>query len=255
MDYFAYTSGIRNWNSGFKVALAVGSLVLCVAAKSPWIYLYVFLVMSYLTIGKGKLPIHEYLELYLIPAAFLIIGGLAIAVEIAANPVNEMNLRILGLYFFVTPESITKAVLVMLRALGAVSALYMMALSTSAAELIQVMKYIHVPSLIIELMHLIYRYVFVLMDTAMCMSQAAASRLGYTTKKRGFCTFGWIVSNLFLISLKKANVYYDAMVSRGFDGTLNFWEEKKPLKRDLLVKGSIYLLTLFLLVVITNVIG
>ena len=36
--------------------------------------------------------------------------------------------------------------------------------------------------------------------------------------------------NLFLLSLKKANACYDAMISRCYEGELPFWEEEKQLK-------------------------
>ena len=32
------------------------------------------------------------------------------------------------------------------------------------------------------------------------------------------------------MSVKKANTYYDAMVSRGYEGDLPFWEEEKQVK-------------------------
>ena len=47
----------------------------------------------------------------------------------------------------------------MFKALGAVSALYMMTLTTPLSEIIAVLRKAHIPKLIIELMNMIYRYI------------------------------------------------------------------------------------------------
>ena len=62
------------------------------------------------------------------------------------------------------------------------------------------------------------------------MKAAAVSRLGYVDFKTSCRSFGQTGGNLFLLSLRKANTYYDAMVSRGYEGELVFWEEEKPVK-------------------------
>ena len=46
------------------------------------------------------------------------------------------------------------------------------------------------------------------------MKNSAKARQGYCDFKTSCYTFGSIASNMFIISLKKANAYYDAMEAR-----------------------------------------
>lgn len=57
-----------------------------------------------------------------------------------------------------------------------------------------------------------------------------------------------------ILSLKKANTYYDAMISRGYEGDFPFWEEKKSVKAWQLVILGLYITVLLLIARITSVI-
>lgn len=227
IDYYAATSGIGHWNGGLKLALGIGTLILCVAADRLWIYLFVFFTMSVLTVAGGKIHLHDYLHLLTVPAVFLLFSTFALA----------------------WATDIMGAVLVACKAFGALSALYMVTLSTTMAEILNALRKCHVPALVIELMHLIYRYIFVLWDAASRMNHAAASRLGYQGKKQSLRTFGQLLGNLLIISLKKANAAYDAMEARCYDGQLMFLQERKPVDKRLAAACVAYLLFLLAAVI------
>lgn len=230
IDYYAYRSGMRKWNAGFKVLLSVATLCLVIGLNQIGISLFVVVTMGMLTLMVGKLPGKIYLHYMTIPLAFMVISGLMIAIEFARQPVGEWNLNLQICYICMNRESLQTSIQVFFKALAGVSALYMMAFSTPMSEFILVLQKIHLPKLIVELMHLIYRYIFILLDVANEMQTAAKARLGYCSLKQGFQTFAMIAGNLFLISLRKANAYYDAMVARGYDGTLEFLSEEYSLK-------------------------
>lgn len=99
--------------------------------------------------------------------------------------------------------------------------------TTPSGELFNVLERMHVPSLIIELMNMMYRFIFTMMDTQSRMKNAAESRLGYKDYRTSIKSFGSTASNLLVVSFKKANAYYDALESRGYDGRMHFQEEKK----------------------------
>ena len=135
-----------------------------------------------------------------------------------------------------------QAVLLFTRALGAVSAMYMMTLATPASEMIGVLKRIHVPKMIVELMYLIYRFIFLLSDTHSQMKQAAVSRLGTCDFRTSCRTFGSTAGNLLVASLKKADTYYDSLLSRCYDGDLCFLEEEKRIRGSQAAAAAGYLL-------------
>ncbi len=128
-----------------------------------------------------------------------------------------------------------------LKAFSAVSALYLMTLSTPMGEIISVFRKIRVPVLILELMHLIYRYIFILSETNQRQKDAAGSRLGYCDLKTSFRTFSGELANLLVLSMKKAETYYDAMEARGYEGNALFWEETRPLTAGQLLYAGLYL--------------
>lgn len=126
----------------------------------------------------------------------------------------------------------------------------MMSLSTPINEFITVLKKLHLPEMLAELMNLIYRYIFILFDVAVQMQTAARARLGYVNFYRSCKSFAGIAGNLFLIALKKAGTYYDAMVSRGYDGTMDFLTEDKPLKLWQIFGSVLYFLIMIFIAII-----
>src|SRR5699024_3700046 len=101
-----------------------------------------------------------YIGLLLVPLAFLLLGGAAVAWDIAAVPAGDWNMRLPWFYVCASAESIRFAAALVLKALGAVSAVYLLALTTAACELVEVLRRAHLPPLLCELMYLIYRFVF-----------------------------------------------------------------------------------------------
>lgn len=55
--------------------------------------------------------------------------------------------------------------------------MYMLSLSTPVNQLVLVLQKLHLPSLLVELMNLIYRYIFILIDAADQMQTAAKAVL------------------------------------------------------------------------------
>jgi cobalt/nickel transport system permease protein len=50
------------------------------------------------------------------------------------------------------------------------------------------------------------------------------------------------MGTLLVLSLRQAGDYYDAMLSRGYDGSLRFYEEKKPVTAVQAALGAVWAL-------------
>ncbi|MDO4555050.1 MAG: cobalt ECF transporter T component CbiQ [Lachnospiraceae bacterium] len=244
IDVYAYASGLRRVNPVFKVLFAVFVLILTIGLDDPFVSLFVILTMAVLSIWKGKVDVRGYCSLMTIPIAFMIFGSVAIAAGFSRQPLGDYNLSLHFFYLYATKSSILKALFLILKAFGAVSAMFMLTLSTPASEIISALQRLHVPQMIVELMNMIYRYIFIMMDTQRKMKNSAQSRLGYCDFKTSCLSFGGIASNLFIVSLKKANAYYDAMESRCYDGELRFLEEEKKVETIEVLSAAIYLVVL-----------
>ncbi len=230
MDFYACQSGIRHWNGCYKVGSALWILLLCLALDSLWVSVFVIVTMGVLNRKGNGIAIRAYLRLLKIPIVFLATGCMILAFEISKVPAGESGVALYGCYLYADTESVQQAAKLFLKAMGAVSAMYYMALSTPAGELAAVLRNMHVPKLFTELMYMIYRFIFILMEVHRTMKTAACSRLGDVDFKTSCLTFGQIGGNLLILSLKKANTYYDAMESRCYEGQMPFWEEEKPVK-------------------------
>lgn len=252
IDYYAYISYIRGWNSYFKVGFAVAAVLLVVVCNLISVSIFTVLFMFFLTVKIGRIHAHDYIRFMTIPLFFIVFSGLAIMIHFGSHPQPD---SMICLPFFITNLFITKSDFILaartgLKALGAVSALYMLSLSTPIGEILFVFRRIHVPDMILELMHLIYRYIFILSEVNQKQKDATHSRLGYVDHKTSLRTFGSELANLFLMSMKKAEHYYDAMEARGYEGNGFFWEEKKPLTIRQIVWAVVYFGMVLILVVI-----
>lgn len=230
IDYYAYASQLRNWNPKLKALGAITALIFCVVADRLLVSLAVLLSMSAFTVFLGGLSWKKYLGLLKIPVAFLILGTAAIVTGISTEHQEWTFFHVRGISFYLVRGGPQLAFRLILKAMGAVSAMYMLALSTPASEVISVFGHLRVPGVILELMNMTYRFIFVMMDTQCRMKEAAESRLGYCDFWTACRSFGSTAGNLFVVSLKKAGTYYDAMTARCYDGELKFLEEDKPVK-------------------------
>lgn len=247
IDFYAYASKIRDWNATFKVCLSVLTLILCITFDNPYVSVVVIIAMTYLIIVKGELSVHVYLSILAIPIVFILLGTFTIAIDFSKQPLGEYNLYLGFCYVFTSKVKLKVVGILILKVFAAISALQMMTLSTPSSEIIYVLRKARVPHLIIELMSLIYRYIFILMDVYTKMKNSAESRLGYCDFKTSWYTFGSIASNMLVISLNKANSYYDAMEARCYDGDFIFLEEDKKVEIIQIVAAAIFIIFLILL--------
>lgn len=252
IDYYSYISKINHWNPSFKIILAFSSLLICIIADNILISVYITIAMTFISIYKGKINIRNYLSLLKIPLTFMILSTIAIALSFSTKPVGEYNVNLYFFYLHSSNASILAAIKIIIKAFGAISSMYMVTLSTSTIEIISFLRRAHIPSIIIELMNMIYRFIFVLMDIHSKMKTSAKSRLGYVDFKTSCLSFGRTAGNLLILSIKKANGYYDAIESRCYNGEMLFLEEAKPLKISQLLYSVGYFIILIILWLITK---
>ena len=72
-----------------------------------------------------------------------------------------------------------------------------------------------IPVDLLEIAKLIYRFLFVLLDTAYQMKIAQTSRLGYNNFNRSLYSFSALLSQLFINSLERYQKWAIGLESRG----------------------------------------
>ncbi len=241
IDQLAQQSGLSHVNPGCKVAFAAAALVLCVASPSPVPPLAALAAMAVLTIRWGRVPGSRYVSLLLLPAAFVAMSTAVILFDFSPLPQGLLDIPLFGRYLSVTAAGRADAVLTACRAMGAVSCLYFMSLTTPMHEIVGVLRRIHVPAVVIELMYLTYRFLFILLDRQQQRMTAADARLGFGGAKRSLHTYGSLWAGVLAESFRRASQCFDAMEARCYDGSLCFLEQEKPLRAKHLALAGGYL--------------
>lgn len=229
IDILARRSALCSVNPALKVWSSVIVLMLCIAAQSPVMPLTLTLLLCFVTVQFGRISWHDYLSKFSLPAAFLLLSALALLWNFTPKAGGLLDIPCFSGYLSILPAAQTAAQLVLARALGAMSCLYFLSLSTPIPEIIAVLRGAHVPNAITDLAILIYRYIFLLFDTYHRMRSAAESRLGFCGLRRSLRTTGQIYALLLSNSFHKASACFDAMESRCYDKEIRFLTQKKPI--------------------------
>ncbi|MFH2104444.1 MAG: cobalt ECF transporter T component CbiQ [Chloroflexota bacterium] len=124
-------------------------------------------------------------------------------------------------------EGLARFVSVALKSWLSVQAAIVMAASTPFPELLQAMRAVGIPRLLVGMFGLMWRYLFVLVDEALRLMRARAARSGVGAKagRRFGGSIMWrarvtggMAGNLFLRAFERSDRIYVAMLSRGYDG-------------------------------------
>lgn len=235
IDKLCYTSNLRYVNAGEKFAFAMLTLLLCVCSRSIAVALVVLAATGFLTVSRGGIPFFRYRRLMAIPLVFLILSTLAIIVNFSAEPLDAFAVPVGSIYITGSFASLRFAAQLILTALASVSCLYFLSLNTPMTDILQVLRSMHCPKIIMELMLLTYRFIFILLSISSAITTSQHSRLGNKDLKTSYQSFGAMASALLIRAFKKSNALYDAMESRCYDGSiLVLTEDHPPVKREIL---------------------
>lgn len=228
IDKLCYNSRLRYVNAGEKFFFAVLTLLACVISRSVAVACIVLAVTGILTVWKGGIPFSRYVRFMTVPLVFLLFSTAAIVLNLSAAPMDLFAWKIGSVWLTGSRSSLLYAVQLILTALASVSCLYFLSFNTPMPDILNVLRVLHCPRIIIELMLLIYRYIFVLLEISSSIRTAQDSRLGNKDYRTSLKSFGALASALFIRAIKKSNALYDAMESRCYDGTIHVLNETYP---------------------------
>lgn len=226
IDKYAYISKLKYQDPMYKLIFCMLTLGVCLWANSIVVSIMVLLIMGWYTVCKGGIPFILFMKLLALPMSFLIIGVLTIGINVyEKQSVFLFYISAFGTNIGVSQTGIQSAMRLFFKALGAVSCLYYLSLSTPIVDLLQVLGKIRIPKLFIELMGLIYRFIFVLLETVDMMFTAQKSRMGYSNFSSSYRSLAALASTLFIRAYKRSDELYTALEARGYDGELSVLEE------------------------------
>lgn len=229
IDSYAYSNNLKTVHPAEKSLFAMMTMVACLTATTVITPLIALALMAGGIVIKAGIPTRIFVKLMLVPFSFLLIGVLTIAFSVSTNPAGFWLAHTLyGLTIGIHYPDLITAVHLFLRSLGAVSCLYFLALTTPMTELITVLNKLRVPVIITELMVLIYRFIFVFMETATTIRRAQLSRSGYVSMKTSFRSLSLLFTALLGKVFVKSQELYNSMAARCYTGEIKVLTKKRP---------------------------
>lgn len=220
-DRCAYLSRLRQVDPIPKLWFSLAALLVCVFADSILVGIATLLLLSLLNALLGGQKAGDILHFLKVPLVFLLIGCLTIVIRPIGEAEALWAFRLLGKFRWgITVANLHMGLMVFCKAMGAVSAMYFLSMNTPMTDLTAALERLHVPKLMVELMELIYRFIFLLADSARRIRIAQESRLGYQTLRQSIRSMGDLLSTVFVRSLQRGNRVFSALESRGYTGTL-----------------------------------
>ncbi|WP_028548544.1 cobalt ECF transporter T component CbiQ [Paenibacillus sp. UNC451MF] len=221
IDVISYSNELRAvspmWKSGFAALLILLSYM-----SHPIVQLLLFVWISIWIAAYAKVPLTLYF-LLLCSSLLLFVTSLpAILLEIHSLE-SEQNIGhglVLISYshwtLYLNPTGLQLAVKLFCRIIACLSASLLLILTTPMSELFQVMKKLRMPSLVLEIMLITYRFLFLLLDTAHDMYMSQRARGGQQGFKGRLKDTAILIVRMFAKTMQRYQGLANGMVSRGF---------------------------------------
>ena len=210
-------SPLHLWDGRVKTVLFLGAISLSTAFQH-WYFVAVLWMASILVFSTLHLPWRNLLIRLYIPfgVAWLVFISL-----LFTNGSHTVMVLYLGkLAFPVYHEGMQLGFLMLLRIMTAVTLGSLLSFSTPMIEILETLRLCKVPKIIIDLAAMMYRYVFIIEETARGMRRAQLSRMGdQMTWLRQARDLGKVAGHVLIKSLDRSIRIYKAMLSRGYSET------------------------------------
>jgi len=135
-------------------------------------------------------------------------------------PIGSLSLTI-------TATGLERLLSIMFKSWVSVQVAIVFAAVTPFPDMLLAMRAVKIPRLLVSLFGLMWRYMFVMVDEAIRLLRARASRSGAIEGSKSGGSLVWrakvtggMAGNLFIRSIDRGERIYDAMAARGYDGEI-----------------------------------
>jgi len=218
IDRIAHGNRLASRSGVEKAVFAVGMLLLALVFP-PWPGAAVVLgVMLVATLGVARVPLRAYAKVAAGPMAFLAVGVLPLLVSIEFGGAWLVS-------FQLAPNGVELALRITGRSLAAVSCLLFLSLSTPVPQILGVLRAARIPAVVTEVALLIYRDIWVFIDTVGGIRVAQASRLGYRTLRSSYRSLAMLGASFFGQALQRARAMDHGLQARNWQGELRVLDD------------------------------
>jgi cobalt/nickel transport system permease protein len=229
LDTLAYSNRLRHLPPAQKLWFALTVLLLALMTHYP-VQILIFIWMSCWSVVYAGIPWRIYSSMILGVMTFLITSLPALAIEYAGTISPDIQSDLLwqiagwGGHIYLSRQGSIQAVEVVIRSLASTSALFFIVLTIPAIDLATTAQKIGCPQILIELALLVYRFIFLLADTAQKIVTAQISRGGYRINRLRMYSLNLLVRQLIQRTASRYQQLTLGVTARGFQQEFRFWQ-------------------------------
>jgi cobalt/nickel transport system permease protein len=241
LEDIAQKNGLREVNTYLKLVAGLGAILLCLLSTSYLPPLFIALLLTGAILILARVDAKTYAELFIVPLWFAIMSVAGIILITGGQDVFWSWDILPGFSLSITRESINQGMLVFCRVIGGMSAMIFIALTTPMTDIFIVVRQCRVPEVVIDLMMIIYRTIFILMDQVIQIYHAQLMRLGYSTWRESIHSFASLCGAAFIASWNAGEDLIRAMDARCYDGKFALYGESRAVEVLPLVMVVVFL--------------
>lgn len=203
IDKYAYSSKLANKSEMAKFIFAMLLIVLSVGLSNDIVNTFIIFFNSFLTVFVGGMKLRNYIRVYKIPFIFIFLSCLLLVFGAGDKSIFTHSIPVFSSNIGIIKGGEKLFINVFLRSLAAISSTFFLCLNTPMVKLIKVFKRLRLPSVLIELLILVYRFIFIFIEEATIMLGSLEIRFAFISNKKAFNAVKLFVATLFKRVMEK----------------------------------------------------
>ncbi len=232
IDTLAYTNRLCRLPPGQKLGFAFVLLLITYIAPIP-VQLLILGWVSVWVIFYAQIPAGVYLRLLWLTGMFwlsslpaLILNGVGIGDIALVRSDSLWGWQWGDYYLYLSQHGLIQAGILGVRTIAASACVYLMLLTVPFVAMLDILRRWGCPPLLTELLFLMYRFIFILLDTSRELWIAQQARGGYRTRKLWLRSVALLVGQLLQRTLVNYQQVSLSLAARGFNGELRVWHSR-----------------------------
>jgi cobalt/nickel transport system permease protein len=239
IDTLAYTNRLCRLPPAQKLGFAVVLLLITYLAPIP-IQLVILGWVSVWVLVYARIPAGVYFRLLWLTAIFwlssipaLILNGVGIVDVALVRSDSLWGWQWGNYYLYLSQHGLMQAGTLGVRTLAASACVYLLLLTVPFVAMLDILRRVGCPTLLTELLFLMYRFIFILLDTSRELWIAQQARGGYRTRRLWMRSVALLVSQLLQRTLLNYQQVSLGLAARGFNGEFRVWHSRsyQPMRR------------------------
>ena len=242
--YLEGGSWFHRTDARIKLVMALGFIFATTSIPpGKWTGFAAMLILVWFAAGVSRVGLPRVFLRSLVAIPFILIALPTVFTKPGA-PLFELDLALFALTG--TQEGLDFFFSVLLKSWASVTAAVVLTATTPPLRLLEALRALRIPAVLVAIVMLMYRYLFVLVEESQSMMRARAARSAAIGPKAGGSivwrakSAGGMAGSLFIRTLDRSERIYMAMVARGYDGTLR-QADAIPLRRGAMVTLALLL--------------